>query len=220
MIITHCSKPNFDRQKPTLGKMYETNSDGYLNFFLNCQKYLRLKSFWEILPILNHGAPTFFINICDPLSKLAATVEVRSFDGILLHRSFLYPVRGGQWRKSTSYREGSWYRNLDAASRPILRSKQALYIYFSLWPGILEIETPAAHEHKFWVYLIGPKQKCSWWPSPIKFLFEKKRDGRIYVLLWLMTIVLDAPKSVNSLRILEYDLFKRFSIWQKVTTSI
>ncbi len=36
---------NFDRQKPTLGKMYEINSDVYLNFFLHCKKYFRLKSF-------------------------------------------------------------------------------------------------------------------------------------------------------------------------------
>ncbi len=79
-----------------------------------------------------------------------------------LRRSFLHPVKGGQWRKSTNGGEGSWYRNLDATSRKILRSKQALYIYFSLWPGILEIlYTPAAHGHKYWFELIGPKQKYS-----------------------------------------------------------
>ncbi len=83
MIITHFSKPNFDRQKPTLGKTYQTNIDGYLNFFLYCKKYFRLKSFWESLSILNHVAPTIFYNFWDPLSKLAVTVEVRSFDGTL-----------------------------------------------------------------------------------------------------------------------------------------
>ncbi len=61
--------------------MYEKNSDGYLNFFLDCKIYLRLKSFWESLPILNHEAPTIFLNIWDPLLKLGVTVEVRSFDG-------------------------------------------------------------------------------------------------------------------------------------------
>ncbi len=81
MIITHCSKANFDRQKPTLGKMYETNSDGYHNFFLNCKKYFRLISLRESLPIFNHKAPTIFFNSQDPLSKLGVTVEVRSFDG-------------------------------------------------------------------------------------------------------------------------------------------
>ncbi len=83
MIITHCSKSNFDRQKPTLGKMYETNSDGYLNFFLHSKKYFRLKSFWESLPILNHEAPTIFFYFWDPLSKLGVTVEVSSFDGTI-----------------------------------------------------------------------------------------------------------------------------------------
>jgi hypothetical protein len=81
MIITHYSKPNFDMQKPTLVKMYKTNSDGYLNFFLHGKKYFRLKSFSESLPILNQEAPTIYSKIWDPLSKLGATVEVRSFDG-------------------------------------------------------------------------------------------------------------------------------------------
>jgi hypothetical protein len=60
MIITHCSKSNFDMQKPTLVKMYKTISDGYLNFFLHGKNYFRLKSFSEILPILNHEAPIIF----------------------------------------------------------------------------------------------------------------------------------------------------------------
>jgi hypothetical protein len=62
--------------------MYETNSDGYLNFFLHDKKYSRLKSFWESLPILFHEAPTIFFKFWNPLSKLGVTVEVRSFDGM------------------------------------------------------------------------------------------------------------------------------------------
>ncbi len=105
MIITHCSKPNFDRQKPTLGKMYETNSDGYHNFFLHCKKYFRLISFWESLPILNHeAAPTVFFNIWDPLSKLGVTVEVRSFDG-----KYLLPKKFSL--KSQKYRFGIQVRD-------------------------------------------------------------------------------------------------------------
>ncbi len=98
MIITHCSKPNFDRQKPTLGKMYKTNSDSQLNFFLHCKKYFRLKSFSERLLILNHEAPTFFF-FWDPLSKLGVTVEVRSFDGILLFFKLLVNEKVTQWKK-------------------------------------------------------------------------------------------------------------------------
>ncbi len=32
MVTKHFSKPNFRRQKPTLGKMYKTNSDAHLHF--------------------------------------------------------------------------------------------------------------------------------------------------------------------------------------------
>jgi hypothetical protein len=35
IIITHFSKPNFERQKPTLGKRYKTN------FFMHDKKYFR-----------------------------------------------------------------------------------------------------------------------------------------------------------------------------------
>ncbi len=45
MIITHFSKPNFERQKPTLGKMVKTNSDAHFKFFAHCKKYFKLKSF-------------------------------------------------------------------------------------------------------------------------------------------------------------------------------
>jgi hypothetical protein len=35
----------FQKQKQTLVKMYKTNSDAHLNFFMHCKKYFRLKSF-------------------------------------------------------------------------------------------------------------------------------------------------------------------------------
>jgi hypothetical protein len=51
---------------------------------------------------------------------------------------FLHPVRGGHWRKSTNDREGSRYRNYDAAFGTILRisqdfhrCKQKVFIYFA-----------------------------------------------------------------------------------------
>jgi hypothetical protein len=36
-----------------------------------------------------------------------------------LHGFFVHSKRGGHWRKSTNDREGSWYKNYDAASGPI-----------------------------------------------------------------------------------------------------
>ncbi len=51
---------------------------------------------------------------------------------------FQHPKNGGHWIKSTNVREGSWYRNYDAASGPILKksegfhkSMQYLYIYYA-----------------------------------------------------------------------------------------
>ncbi len=84
------------------------------------------------------------------------TLPLSCLGHVNLRRLFLQPMRGGHWRKSTNDREGSRYRNYDAASGPILKisqgfhgskQKKSLNLIFSSTRHPKNYK-PAAHEHK------------------------------------------------------------------------
>jgi hypothetical protein len=77
-------------------------------------------------------------------------------------------MRVGHWRKFTNDKEGSWSRNYEAASGQILkvskgfyRSKENLYICFSLQPAIQKILKPGAQGHKVLFQFYRPSKKYS-----------------------------------------------------------
>ncbi len=86
---------------------------------------------------------------------------------------FLHPIRGGHRRKPAKDREGSKFRNYDAASGTIFRistcfqrSKERLHIYFLLNKAVKKFKNHLRMYRKYWFNFVGLKEIFIGWPDP------------------------------------------------------